>query len=190
MRSYRFRPQGRGEIEFRGFVVYTRFPFGLFSKSLRIEAPERALVFPALEAVQAPPHLGATPRAGDRPEGRGGAGAEVSGLRDYAPGDPVRRIHWPSSLRRNALVVREVRHQQQDEVEVQLRTAGQSAGERFETAVCWAASEVVAFLAAGSRVALRTDAERLPAHEGPAQRARLLAFLARVEPGRAGEGAA
>ena len=186
VRSYRFRPRGRGEIEFRGFVVYTRFPFGLFSKSLRIEAPEAALVFPAVDPVQAPPHLGATPRPGERPEGRGDAGAEVSGLREYAPGDPVRRIHWPTSLRRGALVVREVRSAQQDEIEVQLRTAGQAAGERFETAVRWAASEVVAFLAAGSRVALRTDSERLPARDGAQQRARLLAFLARVEPGRAG----
>jgi len=182
VRSYRFRPQGRGEIEFRGFHVYTRFPFGLFSKSLRIEAPEAALVFPAIEPVKAPAHLGATARRGERPQGRGEAGAEVGGLRDFVPGDPVRRIHWPTSLRRDALVVREVRSQQQDEVEVQLRTAGQSPGERFEGAVRWAASEVVAFLAAGSLVALRTDSERLAAREGTQQRSRLLAFLARVEP--------
>src|SRR5262249_57457292 len=102
-------------------------------------------------------------------------------------GDAVRGIHWPTALRREALVVREVRSQQQDEVEVQLRTAGQRPGERFEGAVRWAASEVVAFLAAGSLVALRTDSERLAAREGAAQRSRLLAFLARVEPDPAAE---
>jgi hypothetical protein len=48
--------------------------------------------------------------------------------------------------------------------------------------VSWAASEIVAFLAAGSRVALRTDRERLPARDGLLQRRSLLAFLARVEP--------
>jgi uncharacterized protein (DUF58 family) len=190
LRSYRFRPQGRGEIEFRGFTVYTRFPFGLFSKSLRIDAPETALVFPAIEPVHAPAHLGATPRRGERPDGRAASGAEVSGLREYAAGDPLRRIHWPSSLRRDALIVREVHSHQQDEIEVQLRTAGQSPGERFECAVRWAASEAVAFLAAGSRVALRTDSELLPARDGAPQRTRLLAFLARVGPERASERAA
>ena len=32
-RSYRLRPERRGELAFAGFVVSTRFPFGLFSKS-------------------------------------------------------------------------------------------------------------------------------------------------------------
>jgi uncharacterized protein (DUF58 family) len=182
LRSYRYRPDGRGEIRFEGFQVYTRFPFGLFSKALRIESAQPALVYPALEGVGVPPRLGSTREAGERPAGRGVAGAEVSGLRDFAPGDALRRIHWPSSLRRSALVVREVRSHQRDEIEIRLRTAGQAAGEIFERAVSWAASEVVAFLAAGSRVALRTDGERLAAREGAQQRARLLGFLARVEP--------
>jgi len=182
LRSYRFRPDGRGEIRFEGFQVYTRFPFGLFSKALRIESREAALVYPAVESVGAPAHLGSTREVGERPAGRGAAGAEVSGLREFAPGDPIRRVHWPSSLRRGALVVREVRSHQQDEVEVQLRTNGQRPGELFERAVSWAASEVVAFLAAGSRVALRTDREHLAGDEGVRQRRHLLAFLARVEP--------
>ncbi len=183
LRSYRFRPSGRGEIRFEGFQVYTRFPFGLFSKSLRIESAEAALVYPTLEPVGVPPQLGSTREVGDRPAGRGAAGAEVSGLREFTPGDPVRRVHWPSSLRRDALVVREVRSHQQDEIEVQLRT-DQDPGERFERAVSWAASEAVAFLAAGSRVALRTDRERLPGCDGALQRTRLLTVLARVEPDR------
>jgi len=181
-RSYRFRPSGRGELRFEGFQVYTRFPFGLFSKSLRIESSEPALAYPAVEPVATPPHLGSRRELGERPAGRGAAGAEVAGLRDYIVGDPVRRIHWPASLRRDALVVREVRSHQQDEVEVCLRTAGQGAGELFERAVSWAASEVVAFLAAGSRVALRTDRERVDARDGLQQRRSLLAFLARVTP--------
>jgi uncharacterized protein (DUF58 family) len=182
IRSYRFRPNGRGEIRFEGFHVYTRFPFGLFSKALRIESPERALVYPAVEPLGVPPQLGSTRELGQRPAGRGATGAEVSGLRDFEPGDLVRRIHWPASLRRGALVVREVRSQQQDEIEVRLRTAGQGPGEPFERSVSWAASEVVAFLAAGSRVGLRTDREHFPGRDGAQQRARLLAFLARVEP--------
>jgi uncharacterized protein (DUF58 family) len=182
LRTYRFRPSGRGELRFEGFQVYTRFPFGLFTKALRIDAPEPALVYPAVEPLAVPAHLGASRERGERSAGRACSGAEVSGLRDWAPGDPVRRIHWPASWRRQALIVREVRSHQQDEVEVRLRTAGQRAGQAFERAVSWAASEAVAFLAAGSRVALRTDRERFPGAAGPRQRAHLLAFLARVQP--------
>jgi uncharacterized protein (DUF58 family) len=181
-RSYRFRPSGRGELHFEAFDVYTRFPFGLFSKALRIESGESALAYPAVEPLATPPQLGSRREVGERPAGRGAAGAEVAGLRDFTVGDPIRRIHWPTSLRRDTLVVREVRSHQQDEVEVCLRTAGQGPGEIFERAVSWAASEIVAFLAAGSRVALRTDRERVPARDGLLQRRSLLAFLARVEP--------
>lgn len=184
-RSYRFRPQGRGEVRFEGFQVYTRFPFGLFSKALRIESGEAALAYPAVEPVGTPPKLGSRRELGERPAGRGAAGAEVAGLRDFTVGDPVRRIHWPTSLRRDKLVVREVRSHQQDEIEVCLRTAGQGPGEAFERAVSWAASEVVAFLAAGSLVGLRTDRERVPARDGLPQRTHLLSFLACVAPDRA-----
>jgi hypothetical protein len=44
----------------------------------------------------------------------------------------------------------------------------------------------VAFLAAGSRVALRTDRERVAARDGLQHRRSLLAFLARVEPDDSG----
>ena len=190
LRSYRFRPAGRGEVRFEAFQVYTRFPFGLFSKALRIDSAGAALVYPAVDPVGTPPQLGSRSEQGERPAGRGAAGSEVAGLRDFRPGDPVRRIHWPTSLRREALVVREIRSHQQDEVEVRLRTAGQAPGDLFERAVSWAASEVVAFLAAGSRVGLRTDRDHLPGRDGAPQRARLLAFLARVEPEAAPAGGA
>jgi uncharacterized protein (DUF58 family) len=111
----------------------------------------------------------------------------VSGLRHYEPGDPVRRIHWRASLRRDELLVRKVESERRAEVEVRLRTAGRQSGERFERSVRWAASEVVALLEAGARVALRTDASRIEADLGNRQRGRLLAFLARVEPSAAAE---
>ena len=52
----------------------------------------------------------------------------------------------------------------------------------FERAVIWAASEIAALLATGARVALRTSEDHLPAAAGTAQRGRLMAYLARVEP--------
>ena len=38
---------------------------------------------------------------------RSGSGMELFGVREYRPGDPLRRIHWKSSARLGELVVRE-----------------------------------------------------------------------------------
>lgn len=40
----------------------------------------------------------------------------ASGVRDYVPGDPVKRIHWPTSIRRNQLMVKEFEQDPQAEV--------------------------------------------------------------------------
>jgi uncharacterized protein (DUF58 family) len=185
LRSYRLLPPRRGTLELSGFRVSTRFPFGLFLKALASERVQAALVYPAVEPLSVPEALGSPRRGEESGASAGTAGSVAAGLREFAPGDSMRRIHWPASLRRRALLVRTLEPEQRPEVEVRLRTAGAVAGEPFESKVRFAASEVVALLEAGRRVALRTDAAHLAAAAGEAQRARLLAFLARVEPGAA-----
>lgn len=180
-RVYRFRPERRGSLEFLEFRVVTRFPFGLFSKSLTLRAPACSLVFPELEPVSIPPDFGAARERGEGLSGARGAGALAEGLRGYERGDPHRRIHWPVSLRRGELLVRELEDERRPEVEVRLRT-DVAAGQAFERAVSWAASEIAALLDSGTRVALQTTTTRLAAGGGPHQRGRLLAFLACVEP--------
>jgi uncharacterized protein (DUF58 family) len=182
-RAYRLRPTRRGEIELCRFRVSTRFPFGLFAKAMEIEAPEPGLVYPAIEAVEAPATLGSARGAGERVLGPRGVGSDVGGLRDFSPGDPLRRIHWRATLRQRELLVREIESEQDAEVELRLRTAATSPGEEFERRVRWVASEAAALLGAGFTVALRTDHAYVPPAGGERQRAVLLAFLARVEPG-------
>jgi len=181
-RSYRLRPEQRGELEFAGFVVSTRFPFGLFSKSRTFDAPERALVYPAIDPVPIPRDFGGVRESGEGVAGPRGRGAEVGGVREYQRGDAPRRIAWRASLRSRALWVREVESEHQGEVEVRLRTANRSADARFERDVRGSASEVAALLERGLRVGLRTDREHLAPGAGTQQRARLLGFLARVAP--------
>jgi uncharacterized protein (DUF58 family) len=79
-------------------------------------------------------------------------------------------------------VIREVESERAAEVEVRLRTGDVDPGSSFERLVGWAASEVVSWLDAGSRVSVRTDRHRVEADSGARHRARLLSFLARVEP--------
>lgn len=185
--AYAFRASGRGELEFTAFHVYTRFPFGLFQKSLRIDRRAPALAYPPLVGVAG---RAETVHLDRREEGsrsaRGGPGDEARGLRAFAEGDSARRIQWRASLRRGALLVRDLEPERDPELEIHVATRGRAPGVEFEQAVSSAAVQVVEQLGAGRRVALRTDATRLPAGTGARQRERLLVFLARVEPGPAG----
>jgi uncharacterized protein (DUF58 family) len=182
LRSYRHRPAQRGDLAFAGFVVSTRFPFGLFSKSRTFELSERALVYPAVDPLAIPTDPRGAREAGDGAASPRGRGAEVSGVREYARGDPPRRIAWRASLRSGALWVRDVEAESAREVELRLRTAGRGADAGFERDVRRSASEVSAMLAGGLRVGLRTDRDHLRPAAGSEQRARLLGFLARIEP--------
>jgi uncharacterized protein (DUF58 family) len=191
LRSYQLLPARRGRLIFTEFRVYTRFPFGLFSKSLTIEAPAESLAYPAVEPVAVPANFGAARGGGETVPGPGGTGANAVGLREFIDGDSVRRIHWRSSLRHRQLLVTEIESEHEAEVEVRLRTRGIEAGESFEQRVSWAASEIVALLDNDNRVSLRTNGPCFAADTGTHHRARLLSFLALVEPepGLAGEGA-
>ncbi|MDJ0864517.1 MAG: DUF58 domain-containing protein [Myxococcota bacterium] len=180
-RAYQFEPERRGPLELVGFRVSTRFPFGLFTKALSIEREARALVYPPLGDEPAPRPRSASRRPGET-DGQRGAPNEVTGLRDFAPGDSPRRVHWRASWRRAELVVRDAAGQDCAEAEVVLRTRDVEPGAGFEASVARAASQVHAALRAGMRVALRTDAEDLPAGLGGAHRARLLGHLALVRP--------
>jgi len=181
VRSYAFTPERRGALRFEGFVVSTRFPFGLFSKSRVLELSEEALVYPAVTRLAPPREDAASSPGGDRPLPRDGAGDVADGLRDREVGDPARRIHWRASARARRLLVRRRAGDEQSEIVVQLELAAQD-GDGFERRVSRAASEALAGLEAGRRVALRAGRTEFEAASGPRQRAALLAFLARVEP--------
>lgn len=181
-RSYRFEPTRRGELRFTRFRVVTRFPFGLFAKSLELEREAFLVVYPRITARRPPGRRTGDPRGLREAPGRGSFSTEVTGLRDYARGDAPRRIHWRASWRRGQLLVRETEGTAGGEALVELRTRGAAHGDAFEQAVERAASEAEAGLRAGLRVALRTDDTDFAAATGDVHRARLLGYLALVEP--------
>ena len=188
-RSYGIEPPERGSLAFAGFRVSTRFPFGLFSKAMRVAAPAEALVFPAVDPLPTlPPDGGGTGE--DVDERAGGDSPEVAGLRDHAPGDTYARVHWRASLRRGQLLVRDRARETRGERTVRLQTRGVEAGTGFERAVRRAASDIAAHLHAGFRVGLTTDSEKLLPAPGHRQRVRLLAHLACVHPVDSGDSGA
>lgn len=182
LRAYRLVPASRGPLLLAGFRISTRFPFGLFAKACILESVSEALVYPSVSGTETLHALhvdqGESLTGPPRPD----TGSEVVGLRPFAPGDSLRRIHWRATLRRGTPVVRQSEEPRAAEAVVYLPTGSVRAGERFEHSVRRAASQTVRLLAAGARVSLRTDTTFLPADHGPQQRTRLLAFLARVTP--------
>jgi uncharacterized protein (DUF58 family) len=178
LRTYAFVSPERGPFALRGFRVSTRFPFGLFSKSMILERPQEALVYPQLDLDSVRRRTDADIQEGEAPRHDLGAGHEVAGLREYATGDSWRRVHWRASLRRGDLFVRETESERNNRIDVHLRRRAAD----FEKAVRRAASEVVAFLDAGLRVSLQAEEHHFDAGAGQRHRTQLLTFLALVEP--------
>ena len=99
------RAATRGEVRASGWVIGTSDPFGFFRGLRTVPEAELALILPTFASL-ANRHQAreleasvAAPRAG--------AGNELFGIREYRPGDSLRRIHWRSSARVGELVVRE-----------------------------------------------------------------------------------
>ncbi len=181
-------PLRRGTLEFSRIVAGQPDPLGLILGLRHLECPDRLLVLPRRYPV---PPLAF--RAGRRfqPGGVGLALAvgnqdEFIGLREYRPGDPLKRIDWKGLARLGRPVVKEY----QDEYFVRygliLDTFGAISGDpAFETAVSVAASLAAAewgqealldLLLVGPRI------HHVTAGRGLGQTEQLLAVLASATP--------
>jgi uncharacterized protein (DUF58 family) len=95
----------RGAVGASGWRIYSSDPLAFFRDVRPVSDATVVLVLPRFKSVvdRIPPReleaATAAPRAG--------SGNEVFGIREYRPGDSLRRIHWRSSARRGELVVRE-----------------------------------------------------------------------------------
>jgi uncharacterized protein (DUF58 family) len=94
---------GRGWMELDPFRIENKYPLGLFRAWSVIIPRARCLVYPA-PTVNPPP----LPKAGrgDFGAAQAGEGEHLHGLREYQPGDPLRRIAWRTSARHQKLYSR------------------------------------------------------------------------------------
>ena len=87
-----------------------RDPFGLFEARVRFGQRQEVVVVPPLARVSLT--LAARrARIGDRATLRQplrADSAQAAGVREYAVGDPVHRVHWPTSARRQSLFVKQL----------------------------------------------------------------------------------
>jgi uncharacterized protein (DUF58 family) len=101
----RVGPLTRGPVGARSWFLEASDPLGLFRcRRVRPDA-EVALVLPRFTSLVARAEVRELEASIAAP--RAGSGTEMFGVREYRPGDPLRRIHWRSSARHGELVVRE-----------------------------------------------------------------------------------
>lgn len=111
----------RGSFQLGPTQVNTGDPFGLFSAGRQFQPRETLVVFPMIHEIQ----------SFYSPQGMLTGGPVIrrkspditphaSGVREYVPGDAMKRIHWPTSARRGRLMVKEFEQDPQSEVWIYL----------------------------------------------------------------------
>jgi len=92
-------------------------PFGIFRSTKQFPAIKNLVVFPMLFQVRdflSPPGLLPGGKAIKRKSID--ITPHAAGVREYVHGDPLKRIHWPTSMRRDQLMVKEFEQDPQAEV--------------------------------------------------------------------------
>ena len=82
--------------------------FGLFPVNRQYPSQDSLLVYPMIVDIHAFPSPAGWLSGGEALRRRTHQiTANAAGVRDYAPGDPLNRIHWLSTARRDSLIVKE-----------------------------------------------------------------------------------
>lgn len=186
----RLTPLRRGVLSFRETSIARPDPLGIYLGSVSISDPGSLLVLPRRHALP-PLDLPGTrryQRGGLALASRVGDAEEFVGLREYRPGDALKRIHWRSFAKAGSPIVKEY----QDEFFVRhalvLDTfAGEGDDETFEAAVSVAASFACAVRSRDSLLDLMfvaAEAYCFTAGRGLANTDAMLRMLAGVRPCR------
>ncbi len=100
--------QLRGKYTLGPIIIRTSDPLELFHFQKRIHTMADVLIYPATEPIHGFPLPPAELPGGTATRRRTyHTTSNVSGVRDYAPGDSLNRIHWPSTARQRRLIVKE-----------------------------------------------------------------------------------
>lgn len=187
---YGLRCTRRGVYDVGPLVAVTNDPLGLTQRETMVADRFEMLVHPRIEVVNDRP---LTRRYEDPPirppvSRPWPSGLEFYGMREYKPGDELRRIVWRASARMGKLMVREAEEGITDHITIILDTdrgfhsQDGDHSESFETGVRAAASLAVRHLRDGYEIRVETNAGPLtrPLRGAPHQLAILDSF-SRVE---------
>ena len=180
--AYRLPTRRRGVITVGPLEVELGDPFGLTQVGVVAAAASTLVVYPAVDDVPAASRSDGMDPHGWRTPGLQTGGDEFHSLRPYVIGDDLRRVHWPSTARRDELTVRQdERHQQgRTTVLLDVRRAVHT-DVTFERSVSAAASLLVAAAKRGDEIRLvATDGTDSGYGAGATALATMLEYLAAV----------
>jgi len=183
--AYRRKPSRRGLDRHTGFRVATRFPFGLFEKSLQYDLDGELVIYPQVDPLRIPQIRGAHNLGITGHVGRG-AGDEIIGVRPMREGDDPRDIYWRKSTTPNQFALKERAREARPETVVPLddirpKGAGEVWNAEFERRIRESASYAVALLRRGDGVKLATSSGRKVSANPALGADPVLKFLALIE---------
>lgn len=157
--AYTLRDVPRGRHRLGPLRLSVADPFGLAQAEATLPQLEGLLVYPRLAEVGRLFFEGGGGASdGRRLLLRRPAGFELHSVREHQHGESLRRVHWASTARRGALMVKELEDSPRDELAVLLDgsagTAGTSPDPAFDAAVRVAGSIVLAQVRRGRRCVL------------------------------------
>jgi uncharacterized protein (DUF58 family) len=183
--AYRVPTERRGRFVIGPLRCSVSDPFGLARRTERVVGTDEVIIHPRVHEVLALPEAGGEDLDRDTPKLRGqpDSGNEFLTLREYAPGDDLRRVHWRSTARRDQLMVRQEESRRRAPVLVLLDIrSGAHDHTSFEVAVEAAASIVHALNREGRPVELMTSLGKVLGTAGRRHMASVLDELAVLEP--------
>jgi uncharacterized protein (DUF58 family) len=183
--AYRVPTERRGRFLIGPLRCTLTDPFGLARSGTRVLGTDEVIVHPRVHDVLALPEAGGEDLDRDTPKMRGqpDRGNEFLTLREYAPGDDLRRVHWRSTARRDTLMVRQEESRRRAPVLVVLDVRpGAHDRASFEVAVEAAASIVHALDREARPVELVTSLGKVLGAPGRRHTATVLDELAVIEP--------
>ena len=191
---YSLRCTRRGVYEVGPLVAVASDPLGLSQQETVVADKFELLVHPRIELVSDRPLTRQYEDPPIRPpvSKPWPSGMEFYGMREYAPGDDLRRIVWRASARTGRIMVREAEQGITDHITIILDTDrgahsrdGEGLSESFETGIRAAASLGVRHLREGYQVQIETNGGALTRSiRGPESQLMLLDAMARLEQSR------
>ena len=188
---YGLRCTRRGVYQVGPLVAVAGDPLGLTQRETIVAEPFELLVHPRVEMVADRPLTRQFEDPPIRPpvSKPWPSGLEFYGMREYVPGDDLRRIVWRASARTGTIMVREAEQGITDKITIILDTDrgrhsrdGDGLSESFEAGIRVAASLGVRHLREGYEIKCETNGGKLTRPlRGPTSQLLLLDALARLE---------
>jgi len=117
--AYALRNVPRGRYRLGEAEVSVEDPFGLSRRDQRLPDTGTLLVYPRLAKLASLfSERGLRSHGAGRVLLRRPAGFELHSVREYQDGESLRRVHWPSTARRQQLMVKELEDAPRDEIVV------------------------------------------------------------------------